>query len=31
VETVLRGRTIWDGKIVIGKPGDGSFVKRQSA
>lgn len=31
VETVLRGRTIWDGTSVIGKPGDGSFVKRQSA
>jgi allantoinase len=31
VETVLRGRTIWDGKNVLGKPGDGAFVKRQSA
>jgi len=27
-ETVLRGRTIWDGKNVLGKPGDGKFVKR---
>jgi len=27
-ETVLRGRTIWDGKTVLGKAGDGRFVRR---
>jgi hypothetical protein len=30
VETVLRGRTIWDGKTVLGAPGDGRFVRRQT-
>ncbi len=27
-ETVLRGRTIWDGGRVLGAPGDGRFVRR---
>ena len=26
--TVLRGRTIWDGKDVLAQPGDGRFVRR---
>ena len=30
-ETILRGQTIWNGTQVTGKPGDGQFVKRQSA
>lgn len=30
-ETILRGQTIWNGTTVLGKPGDGRFVKRQSA
>ena len=30
VETVLRGRTIWNGSAVTGKAGDGRFVRRQS-
>ncbi len=29
--TVLRARTIWDGRQVFAKPGSGQFVKRQSA
>jgi allantoinase len=29
--TVLRGRTIWDGKQVLATPGSGQFVNRQSA
>ena len=28
--TVLRGRTIWDGKAVLATPGTGQFVKRQT-
>jgi hypothetical protein len=27
----LRGRQIWDGARVLNKPGDGTFVKRQTA
>ena len=27
-ETVLRGRTIWDGATVLAKPGDGRFIRR---
>jgi allantoinase len=27
-ETVLRGRTIWDGTAVTGAPGDGRFLRR---
>ena len=30
-ETILRGQTIWNGTEVTGKPGNGQFVKRQSA
>jgi allantoinase len=29
--TWLRGRMIWDGATVLAKPGDGQFVRRQSA
>jgi allantoinase len=29
-ETVLRGRTIWDGTTVLATPGTGQFVKRQA-
>ena len=29
--TVLRGRPIWDGVDVLGAPGTGQFVKRQTA
>jgi allantoinase len=28
--TILRGRTIWDGKTVLAMPGTGQFVKRQT-
>ena len=28
VGTVLRGRPVWDGAQVLGKPGDGAFVRR---
>jgi hypothetical protein len=28
--TVLRGRTIWDGKQVLATPGSGRFVRRQA-
>jgi len=31
VATWLRGRKIWDGATVLAKPGDGRFVRRQSA
>jgi allantoinase len=31
VATWLRGRLIWDGATVLAKPGDGRFVRRQSA
>ena len=31
IETILRGQTIWNGTQITGKPGDGKFVKRQSA
>ncbi len=27
-ETVLRGRTIWDGSVVVGAAGEGRFVRR---
>ena len=27
-ETVLRGRTVWDGAAVLARPGDGRFVRR---
>ena len=27
-ETVLRGRTIWDGSTVLARPGDGRFLRR---
>jgi allantoinase len=27
-ETVLRGRTIWDGSAVLARPGDGQFIRR---
>lgn len=27
-ETVLRGRTIWDGTAVLAQPGDGRFLRR---
>src|SRR4051794_30364363 len=27
-ETVLRGRTIWDGRAVLARPGDGRFIRR---
>ena len=27
-ETVLRGRTIWNGAEILAKPGDGQFVRR---
>jgi allantoinase len=30
VETILRGQSIWDGTSVLGKPGCGQFVTRQS-
>ena len=29
--TYLRGHQIWDGTAVLNKPGDGAFVKRQTA
>jgi len=29
-ETILRGRTIWNGSNVLGHPGDGKFVRRQT-
>ncbi|HEY8288172.1 MAG TPA: amidohydrolase family protein [Acetobacteraceae bacterium] len=29
--TYLRGRLIWDGTQVLAKPGDGQFVRRQTA
>ncbi|HEY8289664.1 MAG TPA: allantoinase, partial [Acetobacteraceae bacterium] len=29
--TYLRGRLIWDGTQVLSKPGDGQFVRRQTA
>ena len=28
--TVLRGQTIWDGNVVLAKPGTGRFVRRQT-
>ncbi|MBV8915520.1 MAG: amidohydrolase family protein, partial [Acetobacteraceae bacterium] len=28
VETVLRGRTLWDGTAVRARPGDGRFIRR---
>ncbi len=28
VQTVLRGRTIWDGNAVLAKPGNGRFLRR---
>jgi allantoinase len=27
-ETVLRGRTIWNGAVVLAQPGDGRFIRR---
>ena len=27
-ETVLRGRTIWNGSAVLARPGDGQFIRR---
>jgi allantoinase len=31
VRTYLRGRLVWDGSTVIGRPGDGSFLPRLMA
>ena len=31
IETILRGRTIWDGSTVLATPGTGRFIKRQTA
>jgi allantoinase len=30
VETVLRGKTIWDGKQVLAMPGTGTFIRRET-
>ena len=30
VETVLRGRTVWDGAAVLATPGTGRFVRRET-
>ncbi|MEM8665651.1 MAG: dihydroorotase, partial [Pseudomonadota bacterium] len=31
VRTILRGRTVWDGKRLTGTPGEGRFVRPDKA